>query len=93
MRKKEAYTGIVIVALLLIISLVTLTYDYKLALQGTKPKFAIKTVTYKDGGTSIYIGFGYKITDYNQMKGRNDIQFSSPFFSDSLKEKSFIDNH
>lgn len=34
------------------------------------PFFAIQTKEYEDGGTKEYIGFGYKVIDYNQVQGR-----------------------
>jgi hypothetical protein len=89
MKKKKV---LAIIALLLIFSICTLVVDYKLALKEKPPKFAIKSVVYKDGGTTIYNGFGYRITDYNQIDGRDDIQFFSPFFIKSIKDKSFKDN-
>lgn len=36
------------------------------------PFFAIKTHTYKDGGTKVYHGIGYKVIKYNQTEGRKD---------------------
>ena len=38
------------------------------------PYFAIKTKTYKDGGTKEYYGIGYKVIKYNQIQGRRDIE-------------------
>lgn len=38
------------------------------------PFFAIKTSTYKDGGTKVYYGLGYKVIKYNQLEGRRDTQ-------------------
>lgn len=38
------------------------------------PFFAIKTATYKDGGTKVYYGLGYKVIKYNQIDGRRDTQ-------------------
>jgi hypothetical protein len=29
----------------------------------------------KDGGTSEYLGLGYKIIDYNKIDGRKDVVF------------------
>lgn len=86
MKKRKI---LAIIALLIIFSVCTLIFDYKLASQEKAPKFAIRTATYKDGGTTTYIGFGYKITDYNQLDGRDDIQFISLFYFKSLKDKSF----
>ena len=36
------------------------------------PFFAIKTTTYKDGGTKEYYGIGYKVIKYHQVQGRRD---------------------
>lgn len=38
------------------------------------PFFAIKTNTYKDGGTKVYYGIGYKVIKYNVSEGRKDTQ-------------------
>lgn len=36
------------------------------------PFFAIRTNVYKDGGTKVYYGLGYKVIKYNQKVGRRD---------------------
>lgn len=36
---------------------------------------------YKDGGTSVYWGLGYKVIDYNQLNGRIDVVFKSLIIS------------
>lgn len=38
------------------------------------PFFAIRTNVYKDGGTKVYYGFGYKVIKYHQVQGRRDTQ-------------------
>ena len=38
------------------------------------PYFAIRTSVYKDGGTKIYYGLGYKVIKYHQEVGRRDWQ-------------------
>lgn len=38
------------------------------------PFFAIKTKTYKDGGTKEYYGLGYKVIKYSEEVGRRDTQ-------------------
>lgn len=45
-----------------------------IAKYNTGPFFAIKTTTYKDGGTKVYYGLGYKVIKYNQIEGRRDTQ-------------------
>ncbi len=36
------------------------------------PFLAIPTTTYKDGGTKVYYGLGYKVIKYHQQVGRRD---------------------
>lgn len=55
------------------------------------PFFAIKTRTYKDGGTKVYYGLGYKVIKYNQIDGRRDmvvgdysITYSTAFYETSV---------
>ncbi len=38
------------------------------------PFFAIRTNVYKDGGTKVYYGLGYKVIKYHQVVGRRDWQ-------------------
>ena len=38
------------------------------------PFFAIKTKTYKDGGSKEYYGLGYKVIKYSEEEGRRDTQ-------------------
>lgn len=59
----------------------TFILDYKRALKDSPPKFAIRINLYKDGGTSVYYGFGYKVIDYNQLGGRKDVVFKSLIIS------------
>ena len=41
------------------------------------PYFAINTATYKDGGTKVYHGIGYKVIKYNQLQGRRDMEIGT----------------
>ena len=41
------------------------------------PFFAIKTTTYKDGGTKVYHGIGYKVIKYHQVQGRRDMEIGN----------------
>lgn len=38
------------------------------------PFFALRTKVYKDGGTKVYYGLGYKVIKYHQIVGRRDWQ-------------------
>ena len=62
-----------IIFIIIIIIMVMITVDVISVSRYNKgPFFAIKTTTYKDGGTRIYYGFGYKVIKYHQTQGRRD---------------------
>lgn len=61
------FTIIVVIMLMITIDVISVARYNK------GPFFAIKTNTYKDGGTKVYHGFGYKVIKYNQIEGRRDI--------------------
>lgn len=63
-----------IVFTILIVIMLMITIDViSVARYNKGPFFAIKTNTYKDGGTKVYYGFGYKVIKYNQIEGRRDM--------------------
>lgn len=63
-----------IVFIVLIVLMIMITIDVvAVARYNTGPFFAIKTKIYKDGGTKIYYGVGYKVIKYNQIQGRRDM--------------------
>jgi hypothetical protein len=70
-----------LISLVILIPISIFIIDYKRAIKDMPPIFAIRTNLYKDGGTSIYLGFGYKVIDYNQLDGRKDVVFKSLFIS------------
>ncbi|MBS8263921.1 hypothetical protein DYI25_05665 [Mesobacillus boroniphilus] len=78
MRKKKLFIG----ALLVIASLIMMGRDYYLAKEDKPPNFSILSNVYKDGGTKVYTGLGYKVIDYNQIDGRKDVVFV-PFYVDA----------
>ena len=63
-----------IVFTILIAIMLMITVDIiSVARYNKGPFFAIKTNTYKDGGTKVYYGIGYKVIKYNQIEGRRDM--------------------
>ena len=63
-----------IVFTILIVIMLMITIDViSVARYNKGTFFAIKTNTYKDGGTKVYYGFGYKVIKYNQIEGRRDM--------------------
>jgi hypothetical protein len=76
---------LLIVIFIILLSFITSIIDYKLALKEQPPIFAIQTKLYKDGGTAVHYGLGYKVINNNQLDGRKDVIFKSLFFSKSSK--------
>lgn len=75
MRKRKTRILIFCVILLPIVAFVI---DYALAIFNVRPIFVVRTGIYKDGGTSVYRGWAYKVIDYNQLgNGRKDVVFIS----------------
>ena len=60
--------------------------DFNLAKEDHPPNFSLLTEVYKDGGTKVYTGIGYKVIDYNQLDGRKDVVFI-PFYIDDWELK------
>ncbi len=62
-----------IVFAILIIIMVMITVDViSVSRYKVGPFFAIRTNVYKDGGTKVYYGLGYKVIKYHQKQGRRD---------------------
>ena len=70
-----------VVFLVILIPISICLVDYSRALHDSPPIFAFRTHLYKDGGTSVYVGFCYKVIDYNKIDGRKDVVFKSIFIS------------
>lgn len=63
---------------LIIIIIIIITVDIiSVSRYGQGPYFAINTATYKDGGTKVYHGLGYKVIKYNQLQGRRDTEIGT----------------
>jgi hypothetical protein len=82
MRSKKG----IITTLLILAAIMMGTRDYYLAKADQPPTFSILKEIYKDGGTRVYTGLGYKVIDFNQLGGRNDVVFI-PFYIDSWEVK------
>lgn len=63
----------ILLVIVIIISFMVLFDVIMLTRFDKGPFFAIKTRTYKDGGTKVYYGLGYKVIKYNQIDGRRDM--------------------
>ena len=67
-----------IIFYVLIVLMIMVTIDViSVSRYNSGPYFAIKTAHYKDGGTKVYTGLGYKVIKYNQIQGRRDTVIGS----------------
>lgn len=73
-KKDRNYKKIINICFSIIMAiLIMITIDViSVARYNKGPYFTIPVKEYKDGGTKEYIGFGYKVIDYNQIQGRRD---------------------
>jgi len=73
MKKVAKIVGIIFL-MLVILGIIFYTVDKNRAREGQKPIFCIRTSIYKDGGTKIYYGLGYKVIAFNKLEGYNEIK-------------------
>lgn len=78
---------VLVVALLVGIDLLCITKG------NVGPFFAIRTNVYKDGGTKVYYGLGYKVIKYNQINGKKGtkVGFWTMKYDVNPKEVSILD--
>lgn len=65
--KKGKKIALVVLEAFIIIALVFFIIDYIRVQKQEKPLFCIKVANYKDGGTKVYYGFGYKVIDFHKI--------------------------
>lgn len=69
----------VILATLFAIIILFLITDVIMLECGKVPIFCKETGKYLDGGTTVYIGLGYKIIDYNVLEGYKGYKIGTYF--------------
>lgn len=71
-KKNTRLLNIIFIVIIVLITMIaTDVVSVKKFAKG--PFFAIPVKTYKDGGTKVYYGLGYKVIKYNQQQGRRDV--------------------
>ena len=74
-EEKHLFKILNIVLIVIVILAVIISVDIVCVSKYQKgPFFAIRTSIYKDGGTKIYYGLGYKVIKYHQEVGRRDYE-------------------
>lgn len=69
----------VILISLIVIFLSILITDVYMLENEQKPIFSMYIGGYSDGGTTVYLGFGYKIIDYNKLDGYDGYKIGTWF--------------
>ena len=91
-KNKKTVKIINIIFIVLIVMMCMIAVDVvAVARYNTGPFFAIKMKTYKDGGTKVYYGLGYKVIKYNQIQGRRDKQigfWTMPYNTEAINTSS-----
>lgn len=81
MRKKIKMSFIVLGILILVI-LIFFTIDYRRVQRNQRPLFCINVATYRDGGTKIYYGLGYKVIAFHKMLFLNESSNEMEYYQD-----------
>lgn len=64
---------------IIIIAIIFFCIDFYRAGNGKSPIFCIHCGTFKDGGTKIYVGLGYKVIEYHKLNGYKNIHIGTLF--------------
>lgn len=89
MKKKLLILFGIIIIVILILSITFFIIDNIRVNNGELPIFAKKVAIANDGGTTEYMGLGYKVIDYNKLNGYDKIHIGSWImkYDSSLGEK------
>ncbi len=81
MKKKIGIVIILIIIGVLLLGMLFFAVDSYRIKNDKPPIFAVKYKVFKDGGTTMYIGLGYKIIDYNVIDGNDKTYIGSYFMN------------
>ena len=95
MKKKIGVVIILIIIGILLLGMLFFAVDTYRIKNDKPPIFAVQYSVLKDGGTTIYIGLGYKIIDYNVIDGNDKMYIGSYFmkYEDYAKENLEINDN
>lgn len=95
MKKKIGIWIILIIIGILLLGMLFFAVDSYRIKNDKAPIFAVQYKVLKDGGTTMYIGLGYKIIDYNIIDGNDKTYIGSLFmkYEDYAKENLKINNN
>lgn len=79
MSKQTTIRLLIILPIIAVLILLMMLVDFNRVVQNVEPLFCITKSVYEDGGTKEYIGFGYKIFDYNKVNEKRQVKIGSIF--------------
>ena len=77
--KKVLELIVAIIIAIVVLGGVTFLIDCSSIKSGKKPIIAVSVSQWDDGGTTEYMGLGYRIIDFNMLNGYDDIKIGSWF--------------
>ena len=84
-RLKPNKVETIILIILAVIWMAFLITDIIMLETGNRPIFSIKQGTYLDGGTTVYLGLGYKVIDYDVLDGYTGYRIGTWFMKYNSK--------
>ena len=82
-NKTRKFKRVIIITAIfaILIVILMLVTDIFVLENGKQPIFSIRIGAYLDGGTTVYLGCGYKIIDYNKLDGYDGYKIGTWFMS------------
>ena len=77
--KRGTKVILIILGVIILLGLTFFAVDYNRVKNGEKPIFCINTAIIRDGGTKEYLGLGYKVINFNNLNGYDEMKIGSWF--------------
>lgn len=77
--KRGTKVILIILGVIILLGLTFFAVDYNRVKNREKPIFCINTAIIRDGGTKEYLGLGYKVIDFNELNGYDEIKIGTWF--------------
>lgn len=91
--KKGLKITLVIIAVLLILSILFFIIDNIRVQKQEKPLFCIEVSTYRDGGTKVYYGLGYKVIKFHKLLSFNESSDGINYYDNMTIGTWFMNYH
>lgn len=91
--KKGLKITLVIIAVLLILAILFFIIDDIRVQKQEKPLFCMEISTYKDGGTKVYYGLGYKVIKFHKLLSFNESSDGTSYYDNMAIGTWFMNYH